>query len=135
MHLHAYTAGLIDGEGSIQLTRHSAKAKFRFPFVTMTSTTYQLCEFLKQTYGGYICKKKTYSKKHKQAWHWNCQSQAAIDMLEKILPYMREPEKIRRASMILEEYPKLTVRNGKYSDTQRELKLQFEHRFMHPSNA
>lgn len=50
-----------------------------------------------------------------------------------ILPYMKEPEKIKRAQLIVNEYKQLTPRNGKYSKEQLSKKLNFEERFFHPS--
>lgn len=135
MYTHAYTAGLIDGEGSILLQKCKASAQFRFPFVSMTSTAENLCVFLKETYGGHISRKKTYEEHHKQAWHWAIQNNKALVMLELLQPYLREPDKVYRTNLLLNEYKKLTVRNGKYSESQKQAKWDFEYRFLHPSDA
>ena len=54
-------------------------------------------------------------------------------MLERIVPYLRVPEKVNRANLVLTRYKDVTPRNGKYSDVQHETKLEFEYSFFHPS--
>jgi hypothetical protein len=54
-------------------------------------------------------------------------------MLERISPYLRVPEKVSRANLILTRYKAVTPRNGKYSEVQRGSKLEFEYSFFHPS--
>jgi hypothetical protein len=127
---HAYTAGLIDGEGSIMLCRLSKNQAYRYPFVSVTSTTLALCEFLKTNYNGYICTKKLYAKHHKQAWHWNVSSNAALDMIKLIRPYMLEPSKVRRIDLLLAKYKILTPANGYYTSEQHLAKLAFEEEFL-----
>lgn len=50
-----YLAGIIDGEGSITLTKDK---QFRYPVLEVYSTTYQIVEYLKEHFGGVISKKK-----------------------------------------------------------------------------
>lgn len=128
--IHAYSAGLLDGEGSILLTRTLKDQPYRYPFVSVTSTTLALCEFLKAHYRGYICVKKTYAKHHKQAWHWNVSSNAALDMMSLVRPYMLEPSKIRRIDLLLTKYKELTPANGRYTLEQHAAKLAFEEEFL-----
>jgi hypothetical protein len=54
-------------------------------------------------------------------------------MLKRVAPYMRVPEKVHRANLILVRYKAVTPRNGKYSDRLKHDKLEFEQLFFHPS--
>lgn len=112
---HAYAAGLIDGEGSVQFTRPS-KNKQRIPVVSMSSTTYEILKFMKRMYGGTICNHKTYKASHKQSWAWKVGYNRALRCIEHILPYMREPKKKKRAELLLKKYKAATPRNGYYTE-------------------
>jgi intein/homing endonuclease len=130
---YAYLAGIIDGEGSILLSKNNKSDKFRKPVISVTSTSEELILYLKFTFGGNIVNQKIYKDHHKKSWIWKLRNKAAINLLSSILPFMKEKEKIRRAKLLCEIYPLLTIRNGKYSSKQIEDKLQFEHMFSHPS--
>ena len=124
----AYAAALLDGEGSVLLTREQPN-EHRSPAVCVPSTTYALLAFLKCEFGGTISSKKTYQKHHKQSWHWSLRQDKAIGFLCLVLPYMKEPEKIRRAKMLVLRYKTITPRNGRYSGFQLVRKKQFEDEF------
>jgi hypothetical protein len=125
--LDAYTAGLIDGEGSITLPKYK---EFRYPMVSVSSTTYGLVSFLKKRYGGCISQKKKKAKSHhKTGYAWAVQRDAALEVLTKVSEYLREPEKKRRAKLILRYYKNLTPRNGKYTEQMRTAKQKFEKKF------
>jgi hypothetical protein len=124
----AYAAGLIDGEGTIGLCRQHP-AEYRSPFVTVPSTTYELIHFLQVAFGGTVSSKRTYKTGHSKSWVWSIRGNAAINFLDNLLPWMREPEKIRRATMLAHEYKSVTPRNGKYTDEAKTLKRDFEKRF------
>ncbi len=124
-----YAAGLLDGEGSIMLSRASV-GKTRCPHVSISSTTIELLEFMKNHFGGHIVNKKTYKAHHKQSWSWQIKYNAAYQFCETILPYLKEPEKKRRAKLIVNRYKSVTPRNGKYTyEMMRERKL-FEQEFL-----
>lgn len=123
-------AGLIDGEGSIGLSYHTNKL-YRSPSVSVASTTPEIVQWCKDNYGGSISTKRVYQSHHKPSWAWRIGRWDQIEsLLLTILPYMLEPEKIRRANLILSEYKLVTVRNGKYTESQRKAKLEFENRFL-----
>ncbi len=128
-----YTAGLFDGEGTVTLA--TANGKFRYPVVSVSSTTLCLLAFLQQTYGGHISKHKAYQDHHKPSWSWKTTHDNALVFLEKILPYLKEPEKLRRAILLTQNYKSVTQRNGKYTSRQLELKLALEQEFFHPSSS
>lgn len=123
----AYTAGLIDGEGTITLA--GTKGEFRHPVVSLTSTTYGFVTFLKNRFSGSITKVKAKKKTHKIAWHWVLTGDKALQLLTDIVPFMREPKKIQRAWFLLFNYKAVTVRNGRYSTEQLRLKKKFEEDF------
>jgi len=129
-----YAAGLVDGEGTITLSRLHAGDRFRAPVVSLSSTTLELVEFLRSTFGGAICKHKTYKLHHKAHWSWRVVRNGALEFLQTVGPFLKEPEKSRRARLLIEIYPKLTPRNGRYSARGLEEKLAFEDRFLHPSS-
>lgn len=64
----AYLAGIIDGEGSITLTRNH-KNEFRRPLITIASTDKELLNYLITLTGGTLIKKKSYKReKHKDSY-------------------------------------------------------------------
>lgn len=131
----AYLAGLFDGEGTVTLTRNKLNSQFRFPVLSMSSTSLNLLEICKTTFGGHISTHKVYKEHHKQSWTWKVTSNAAIEAASKLVPYIQEPSKKQRLTLILTEYKECTIRNGKYSEAQKLLKLQFESNFFHPSET
>lgn len=123
-----YAAGLIDGEGSVMLTRDHV-GRWRTPRVSITSTTIEFLEAMKDTYGGYISRHTSKTANWKQAWVWAVNGNACLEMLADIVPYMLEPKKKARTWHLLVHYKNLTPRNGKYTPEMLELKQQFEDEF------
>jgi len=124
----AYMAGIIDGEGSVMLS-HSSNPKYRAPIVSVSSTSYEILDWIKTNFGGHICSHKTYNEKHKSHWSWRLSNNVCIEILSLILPYMVEATKIYRASHIVNNYKKVTKRNGQYSEKEKLDKLDFEDQF------
>lgn len=110
----AYIAGLIDGEGTVSLTRRH-KNEHRQLEVSISNTERPLLDFVYKTVGaGRITSKKTYSNKHTPSYTYTISNRQALSLLEQIQPYLLTYKK-ERASLILENYLRLTPRNGKYS--------------------
>jgi len=128
----AYVAGIIDGEGTITLSRQRAN-EFRCPVVSVSSTTYEIMDYLKTHYGGFIVKHKTYKDHHKQSWSWKVERTAAFKILADIQHYLLVPEKRHRCALILNTYKSVTPRNGKYTPDLIKQKQEFEYLFFHPS--
>lgn len=126
----SYAAGLIDGEGSICLLRHHSTNKFRYPEVTVTSTTHELLTFLRDLFGGSIRQVKRRSTRHKEGWIWTIRGHRALECMTRIRPFCKEPSKRRRIELILSEYVKLTKANGRYTPEEVEAKLEFERRVL-----
>jgi len=125
----AYAAGLMDGEGSVLLMRDRASAEFKRPHICITSTTRNLVDFMQEVFGGYIVVKTPKIMTHKVAFEWRASYNAALKILSVLLPYMKEDNKIKRAEFLLQNYKRLTNRNGKYSQKEKVLKISFEKRF------
>ena len=123
-------AGLLDGEGTIGIASFG-KGQYRSPYISISSTTPEIMEWLKDNFQGSVSTHKTYQDHHKQSWSWKLTKLDSVkNLLSEVTPYMLEPDKVRRANMILTEYSIVTVRNGKYSPEQLSKKLDFEARFL-----
>jgi len=128
--IYAYTAGLMDGEGTIALTKNHKKDKFRCPWITLTSTTWNIVEFLKVNFGGTISIKKTYKEHHKKCWVWTLRYDKALALCRNIYPFLLEPSKKNRCEMLITSYKKVTSPNGKYSQDMIDKKIEFEQIFL-----
>jgi len=125
----AYFAGIIDGEGSIMLGKKRKVQRFRWPAVSVTSTTHCLVELCQRRFGGSISRQTKAKPHHKQGWVWQVYNDSALECLKKVVRHLQEPEKRRRAVLLLNEYKELTPRNGKYTKDMVAAKLDFERRF------
>lgn len=124
-----YIAGIIDGQGSICLTKNNAN-EFRSPNIQVSSTTYEILQYLKNTIGGNISIKTKYNEKYKDSWKWQIKTNLTLELLNEIKDYLLVPEKKAKAELLINEYKSVTPRNGKYSKEKLKQKLNFEERFM-----
>jgi hypothetical protein len=129
-----YIAGLMDGEGSIMLTR-AGKRKHRSPTISITMTTREILEYVQETLGGHISTITKRKEHWKQSWVWSAQYNMAYEAIKILAPYLREPEKKRRAELILRDYKRLTPRNGKYTTQLLEERQAFETEFFGPPST
>ncbi|NLJ98545.1 MAG: hypothetical protein GX320_04660 [Tissierellia bacterium] len=127
----AYLAGIIDGEGSIMLTRFH-KNEYPSPCISISSTDIELLEWVKNTTNtGRIIKKKNYNKeKHLDSYTYRVIYDDALKILKEIEPYLIIKKKKSRAKHILDNYKKVTLRNGRYNRSQKLVKEQFYIDFM-----
>lgn len=127
----AYLAGIIDGEGSIMLTKFHNN-QFPAPCITVASTSLELLYWIKDTTSmGSINSKKNYKpNKHQNSFAYIVKYNAAIKLLAEIEPYLIIPQKKLRAQLILNEYKGITPRNGRYSDEMKQAKEDFHNKFM-----
>ena len=110
----AYIAGIIDGEGTIALTRRH-KNENRQLEISVANTEMPLLDYLLNTIGtGRITRKKTYSDKHTPSATYIVSNRQALSLLEQISAYLLTYKKYR-AQLVLSHYRKLTPRNGKYT--------------------
>lgn len=106
----AYTAGLLDGEGSIGIVvmNPSAKNRYKLPFhqlhVHVVNTNKEVLDWLKDTFGGSIC---VHDKKSKSdTWTWQIYTKNAKKFLELIYPYLKIKRKQARLAIEFREYRK-----------------------------
>jgi len=83
----AYLAGLIDGEGSIMLTKRKTNVALT---LTITNTVKSVLEWVIEIAGvGSIQEKNQYSPLHKKGWTFSVHSQAASSLLLQLRPYLK----------------------------------------------
>jgi hypothetical protein len=111
----SYVAGIIDGEGSITLTRMHTK-EHRRPCITIPSTDKELLLYIQSLTGGTIINKKNYNpKKHKDSYTLNITKKNEVfPVLQQVSSFLRVDKKRLRAQWILDHYDSVTIRNGKY---------------------
>ncbi|WP_338471851.1 LAGLIDADG family homing endonuclease [Niallia sp. XMNu-256] len=126
----SYIAGIIDGEGTITLTRNHSK-EYRRPCIAIASTDKELLIYLQSLAGGKICNKKNYNpEKHKYSFTLTITKKTDVfSTLQSILPFLRIDKKKLRAEWILKYYDSVTLRDGKYNQEQLVLKIKFEKEF------
>lgn len=90
----AYTAGIIDGEGSISLV-YARQKPYRSSLnviVQVANTNEWLVQWLRMAYGGWITKanrSQVQDKIWKPAYQWRITGIKAKEFLELIYPYLR----------------------------------------------
>ncbi len=119
----AYAAGLIDGEGTIGITKRDG------PFISMSSTTPELTDKMQSLFGGNITPRQPRQPTHKLAWVWQLRGRKALNALQLMGPYLLEKRKKAKALMLVEEWIAVTPRNGKYTVEQAATKVGFIARF------
>lgn len=130
----AYIAGLIDGEGTITLSRVHRNENRRL-VVSIASTERCLLEFVaEQTGCGKITNKRTTSKRHTPSFAYGLTSRQALDLLVQISPFLRS-YKAGRAALAIERYLSVTPRNGKYSLETKQARGAFEESFLATNKA
>jgi hypothetical protein len=125
----AYIAGIIDGEGTITLTRLHARENRRL-VVSIANTEAELLNFVHSEIGaGKITRKRTTSPQHTPSFCYAVSSRQALDLLRQIVRYLRSYKR-QRAELALENYEEVTPRNGKYTAAQDIARKAFENSFL-----
>jgi hypothetical protein len=96
-----WVMGVIDGEGSILLTKSGGT---RNPRIMLPSTDIEVLEELKRLVGGYICKRADKREYTFQAWTWVLSSSATLNLLKSGVYLLRVPLKRARANYLLEHW-------------------------------
>jgi hypothetical protein len=121
----AYIAGLVDGEGTITLTRYHRNENRRL-VVSISNNERSLLEFVMQAVGaGRITTKRTYKDSHAPSFAYAITNRQAVDLLVQIAPYLRS-YKSARSALVLKDYIRLTPRNGKYEKFEQAERERFE---------
>jgi hypothetical protein len=110
----AYIAGLIDGEGTITLSKRHRNEN-RQLVISISNNEKVILDYVLKVAGvGILTKKRTYAEHHSINFAYRVSNRQAYNLLQKILPYLKSHKK-DRAILILDKYLKLTPRNGKYT--------------------
>lgn len=126
----AYTAGLVDGEGSLGLEPQSG-SRFRGPYLSFPSTSKQLVYWMSVNHpGGHVTGRRGRKVNHCDSWVWKIRGDRALALMSELLPYLQEPSKKARAQLLVAEYKQVTRRNGQYSAEQLAAKLDLQDRIM-----
>ena len=121
----AYLAGLIDGEGTITLTRIHPRESRRL-VVSISNNDASLLAFVKSEIGaGKITTKRTYSERHARSFTYQISSRQALDLLRLVVPFLKT-YKAKRAKLALVDYLRLTPRNGRYTPALSASRREFE---------
>jgi hypothetical protein len=125
----AYLAGLIDGEGSITLSRKH-RGENRQLVVSISNTDRRLLEWVVKTVGsGWVTSKCTRSVTHTPSYAYKVANTQALDLLGQICSYLQTYKKAR-AELVLAKYKALTPRNGRYSTELLANREQFVQEFL-----
>jgi hypothetical protein len=125
----AYIAGLVDGEGTLALSRRHARDR-RQLVLSIANTELCLLEFvLLQVGAGKITRKRTAASRHTPSFVYTISNRQALALVEQLHPYLRS-HKRSRAALVLSQYVALTPRNGKYSLKLEEDRAAFERAFL-----
>ena len=127
-HDAAYLAGLIDGEGTIALSRRHAREN-RQLVVTISSTESELLDWVRRSLGaGKITRKSVSASHHAPGLTYAIANRQALEVLAQVAPYLRSYKRLR-AELVLLHYVALTPRNGKYDAATLAARRQFEEAF------
>jgi len=125
----AYIAGLIDGEGTITLSRRH-RSENRQLVISISNTERPLLEYVLNSVGaGKITGKKTYQPHHTASYTYAISNRQALALLNQTFPYLKT-YKAKRSDIILRDYIRLTPRNGYYSPEIKKARTDFEHKVM-----
>lgn len=84
----AYTAGIVDGEGCISISKRKIKSSIiYFLVVTIVNTNPQLVEYLHSSFGGHFRKRRQY-KLYRPVYCWQVSSKSAGEFLKLLFPYL-----------------------------------------------
>ena len=121
----AYIAGLIDGEGTVTLTRKH-KNENRQLCISISSTEINLLDFVLTTTGvGKITNKQVRKSHHTHSYTYAVYNRQALTLLDQTLPFLKSCKR-DRAALILKDYLAVTPRNSKYNADILERNKMFE---------
>ena len=111
----AYLAGLVDGEGSITLTRRHRNEN-RQLVLSISNTDFNLLKQVNVLVGaGRITKKRVYKQHHNPAGEYRIENRQALELIRQLAPYLLT-YKAHRADLALSDFVRLTPRNGYYTE-------------------
>jgi hypothetical protein len=121
----AYIAGLVDGEGTVTLSRLHRNENRRL-VVCISNNDFALLQHVKSKIGaGRITSKRVYSARHAPSFNYQINNRQALEVLRQIVVYMKS-YKMARARLVLRDYLRLTPRNGRYTADTAAARRRFE---------
>lgn len=120
----AWLAGLIDGEGTVTLTRKHRNENRQLAVTISSTETDLLRETLRITGVGKLSRKKTTCQQHRASHTYAVYNRQALDLIDQVYPYLIGYKK-DRCRLILRDYLRLTPRNGKYIVTLKDERRRF----------
>lgn len=84
----AYTAGVIDGEGSIYIVKSSKRGQQKL-HVEVHMTSYVITKWLQDIFGGFHGFRGAQKPNHKDSYLWGVCDGKALKFLELVLPYLK----------------------------------------------
>lgn len=124
-----YLAGLIDGEGTITLSRRNLN-KHRALVITVSNTEMSILKYVQEITGvGKITNKRITKAHHTPSFTYQVANRQALDILKQTANHLRS-YKADRARLAIQDYSRLTPRNGRYSSTQLQERTQFIEKFL-----
>jgi len=125
----AWLAGLIDGEGTVTLSRKH-RGDNRQLVVSISNTEIPMLKYAMRVIGaGKITRKRTSSARHTPSYAFSVSNRQGLDLLSQIEPYMKS-YKADRARLAIKHYVRLTPRNGKYTVALTQERKSFIDEFM-----
>lgn len=125
----SYLAGLVDGEGTVTLTKREKNAQ-RTLTITIANTERVLLEYSLNVIGaGVISSKRVQKINHAPSFVYKITGRQALSVLQQILPFLCSYKK-ERAEFALAEYINVTPRNGRYNQVLLKKKQAFNSRFL-----
>lgn len=117
----AYLAGIVDGEGTVTLTKHH-RNETPTPSVSVANNSLELLEWIKSLAGGTIVSKRKRKAHHNNSYAWTIRMDKAIELLKEIKQYLivKKPQ----ADLIIQKYKSVTHRAGKYTPEMLEKKMR-----------
>ena len=121
----AYIAGLVDGEGTITLSRKHTNER-RQLVISVSNTELAILDFvLRQVGAGKITTKRTVKAQHSPSFTYAIWNRQALNLLDQVAPFLRS-YKSHRAQLVRDNYVRLTPRNGKYTPAGLAARQRFE---------
>ena len=107
-----YIAGFFDGEGCItfsKIMKYNPMMKKRYPCTAIrmevTNTDHIIIKDLHKFFNiGRLYKLKPRKKRYKKQLRWQLTHRQAEKVVKRLLPYMREQNKIKQATKVLDYY-------------------------------
>jgi len=101
---HAYTAGLIDGEGTIGISRTNAGTYAIRVAVAITDVASNIIHNLHRTYSGRVNPMKPGGEKHRPKLRWSVEGEKAAAVLESVLPHLILKREQARIALDLQDH-------------------------------